>query len=66
MEQPNLKSNPRMEIMALRQNAMVEGAVDSETEDYNTILQKLNLGLMTEKEALEAAHHIADKRQNYH
>jgi hypothetical protein len=66
MEQGNFYNNPQAEILALQQQAMVEGAVDSETQDYNDILDKLRNHEISPGEALKDAHNIADKRQNYH
>ena len=48
------------------QQAMVEGSVDSEKDEFNQLLLLVANGAMSESEALSRAQQISEKRQSYH
>lgn len=63
---PEVKVNPMMEIMALRQQIQQEGNVDSELNAFTCILENIDKKIITPEEGLDQAKHIIERRQNYH
>lgn len=63
---PEVKVNPKMEIMALRQQIQQEGNVDSELNAFTFILENIEKKIITPEEGLDQAKHIIERRQSYH
>ncbi len=66
MERFSQNFNPHAEISLLLQQAMQEGSVDSEKNEFDYILMSLKNKTMSDVEALSRAQNIISKRQSYH
>jgi len=66
MENFNQQSNALAEIQAIEHQILQGGNVDSEKNQLDEILKKLQKNLITPEEALKQARILSESRQNYH
>ena len=59
-------SEARMQIEAIRSQIASMGANDSEFESVNNIIQQLEAGDITPKEAVAMVSGVRDSKQDYH